>query len=101
MRVGLVLVLCAVVMIAARIFGPSALQRQDQPRTASYTADIAANGRWLLPRDMLGEPATKPPLVNWLGAPLLMFGFWTEWAVKLPMVLGSLTTLALTVWMAK
>ncbi|MGZ5023740.1 MAG: ArnT family glycosyltransferase [Chthoniobacterales bacterium] len=100
-RVGLILVLCAVVMFAARIFGPSALQRQDQPRTAAYTADIAANGRWLLPRDMFGNTATKSPLVNWLAAPLLKLGFWTEWAVKMPMLLASLTTLALTVWMAK
>ncbi|MGZ4984679.1 MAG: hypothetical protein ACXV8A_01180, partial [Chthoniobacterales bacterium] len=83
-RVGLILVLCAVVMFAARIFGPSALQRQDQPRTAAYTADIAANGRWLLPRDMFGNTATKPPLVNWLAAPLLKLGFWSEWAVKMP-----------------
>ncbi len=87
-------------MIGARILGPSALQRQDQPRTVSYTADIAANDRWLLPRDIFGDPATKPPLVNWLAAPLLKLGFWTEWAVKMPMLLGSLTTLALTVFMA-
>jgi 4-amino-4-deoxy-L-arabinose transferase-like glycosyltransferase len=100
LRIQFVLVLCAAVMIGARIFGPSALQRQDQPRTVSYTADIAANDRWLLPRDMFGDPATKPPLVNWLAAPLLKLGFWTEWAVKMPMLLGSLTTLALTVFMA-
>ncbi len=99
-RLDLILILCAIVMIGARIFGPSALQRQDQPRTASYTADIAANGNWLLPRDMLGNTATKPPLVNWLGAPLLKLGFWTEWAVKMPMLLASLTTLLLTIWFA-
>ncbi len=99
-RIEFILVLCAAVMIGARIFGPSALQRQDQPRTASYTADIAANDRWLLPRDMLGNTATKPPLVNWLAAPLLKLGFWTEFAVKLPMLLASLATLALTIWFA-
>lgn len=99
-RIEFILVLCAAVMIGARIFGPSALQRQDQPRTVSYTADIAANDRWLLPRDMFGNPSTKPPLVNWLAAPLLKLGFWTEWVVKMPMLLGSLTTLALMVFMA-
>ena len=70
-RIEFILILCAAIMIGARVFGPSALQRQDQPRTVSYTADIAANGRWLLPRDMFGDTATKPPLVNWLAAPLL------------------------------
>lgn len=88
-------------MLAARLLAPSALQRFDQPKTVSYTADIAVHGRWLLPRDMMGNPATKPPLVNWLAAPLLAAGFWTELSVKTPMLLGSLATLALTVWMAR
>lgn len=88
-------------MFGARLLGPSALQRYDQPRTASYTADIVANGNWLLPRDMLGRPATKPPLVNWLAAPLLMLGFWTEWAVKAPMLAASIATLFLTMTMAR
>lgn len=87
-------------MFGVRIFGTSALQRQDQPRTVSYSADVAAHDRWLLPRDMFGQPATKPPLVNWLAAPLLKLGFWTEWAVKMPMLLASLTTLVLTIWFA-
>jgi 4-amino-4-deoxy-L-arabinose transferase-like glycosyltransferase len=100
-RVALLLLACVVIMYGARLLGPSALQRQDQPRTVSYTADIAANGRWLLPRDMFGEAATKPPLVNWLAVPLLKLGFWTEWAVKMPMLLGSLATVALTVWAAR
>lgn len=89
------------VLLAARILGPSALQRFDQPKTVAYTADIVANGRWLLPRDMLGHPATKPPLVNWLAAPVVLMGFWQEWAVKWPMVAGSLATLAMCVIMAR
>ena len=95
------LIACGVVMFAARLLAPSTLQRFDQPKTASYTADVVVNGRWLLPRDMLGHIATKPPLVNWLAAPLVALGFWAEWAVKWPMVAGALASTALTVWMAR
>lgn len=97
----MLLAACLAVLLGARLAAPSMLQRFDQPKTATYTADIAQNGRWLLPRDAFGGTATKPPLVNWLAAPLLKLGFWTEPAVKMPMLLGSLATLALTVWMAR
>jgi 4-amino-4-deoxy-L-arabinose transferase-like glycosyltransferase len=97
----ILLVCCAVVMLSSRLIAPSALQRFDQPRTVSYTADIVANGRWLLPRDMLGHVATKPPLVNWMAAPLVALGFWQEWAVKWPMVAGTLLTTALTITIAR
>lgn len=100
-RVALLLGACALLMFGARLLGPSALQRQDQPRTVSYTADIVANGRWLLPRDMFGQTATKPPLVNWLAAPLVRLGCWSEWSVKLPMLIASVITLLLTVRMGK
>ena len=97
----MLLIACVVVMFAARLLAPSALQRFDQPKTASYTADVVVNSRWLLPRDMLGHPATKPPLVNWLAAPVVALGFWTEWAVKWPMAAGALASTALTFWMAR
>ena len=97
----LFLFLTLAVLLAARLTGPSALQRFDQPKTVSYTADIVANGRWLWPRDMRGLPATKPPLVNWLAAPVVAMGFWTEWAVKWPMLAGSLATLAMCIAMAR
>jgi 4-amino-4-deoxy-L-arabinose transferase-like glycosyltransferase len=97
----LLLLLTLAAILGARVAGPSALQRFDQPKTVSYTGDIVANGCWLLPRDMLGRPATKPPLVNWLAAPVVAMGFWKEWAVKWPMVAGSLATLAMCVMMAR
>src|SRR2546430_1551228 len=94
------LIACALVMLTARLLGPSTLHRFDQPRTVSYTADLILNGRWFLPRDMLGGPATKPPLVNWLATPVVALGFWTEWAVKWPMIAGTLATTAFCVCMA-
>ncbi len=98
---ALFLALSVVIMYGSRIVGPSVLQRFDQPKTATYTADIVANGRWLLPRDMRGREATKPPLVNWLAAPIVAVGFWTEWAVKLPMTLASLVTLGAVLWFGR
>jgi 4-amino-4-deoxy-L-arabinose transferase-like glycosyltransferase len=86
----------ALTAVGMRLTGASALYRFDQPRTAAYTADVAYHGRWLLPRDMQGHLATKPPLVNWLGAPPLWLGLPAEFAVKTPMLLGGLATLALT-----
>src|SRR2546423_829519 len=92
---------CAAVMLSSRVIAPSVLQRFDQPRTVSYTADIVVNGRWLLPRDILGHVATKPPLVNWMAAPVVALGFWQEWAVKWPMIAATLLTTALTVAIAR
>lgn len=92
---------CIGVLLGARLNAPSALQRFDQPKTVSYTADMLVNGRWLFPRDMLGHAATKPPLVNWMAAPVVALGFWTEWAVKWPMMMGAFVTLGLTARMAR
>src|SRR5437667_10676307 len=50
---------------------------------------------------MLGHVATKPPLVNWMAAPLVALGFWQEWAAKWPMVAATLLTTALTVRIAR
>ena len=97
----LLLMSSLLLMVLARLTGPSALQRFDQPRTVSYTASMLVNHHWLLPEDVLGTPSTKPVLVNWLAAPVVAMGFWTEWAVKLPMLLGSLLTLWLTVTMGR
>jgi 4-amino-4-deoxy-L-arabinose transferase-like glycosyltransferase len=92
---------CLIAMLGARLNAPSALQRFDQPKTVSYTADMLVNGRWLFPRDMLGHPATKPPLVNWMAAPVVALGCWTEPAVKWPMTAGTVITVALAARMAR
>lgn len=95
------LLLSLLVMVVARIAGPSAMQRFDQPKTVAYTASMVLNHQWLLPDDTLGHLATKPPLVNWLAAPWVAMGFWSEWAVKLPMLLASLCTLGIVVGMGR
>jgi 4-amino-4-deoxy-L-arabinose transferase-like glycosyltransferase len=93
---NLVIALSALVFVigaAGRIFGPSDLgQNADQSLTMSFTVDMVANGNWILPQDTFGRISRKPPLVNWLGAPLAAMGYWGEWAFKMPSLLAALAT---------
>jgi 4-amino-4-deoxy-L-arabinose transferase-like glycosyltransferase len=97
----LLLLVSLLVMLTARLAGPSAMQRFDQPKTVAYTASMVLHHQWLLPDDMLGRLSTKPPLVNWLAAPWVAMGFWSEWAVKLPMLVASLCTLWMIMGMGR
>ncbi|MEZ6241710.1 MAG: hypothetical protein R3B57_01570 [Phycisphaerales bacterium] len=84
-------------VLAARVLGPSDLaQNLDQSKTMALTADIVVNGHWALPSDSMGETTHKPPLMNWIAAPLVAAGVWTEWAFKLPSILGALATFIAT-----
>jgi 4-amino-4-deoxy-L-arabinose transferase-like glycosyltransferase len=75
--------------LAARIVGPSDAFDQTQPKTLSYTTDILVNGRWTLPvyYGEPAEPATKPPLYNWLAAPTVrLLGFDSEIGHRFPSI---------------
>jgi len=76
-------------LLLARALGPSDLWDQTQPKTVSYTSDIIANGRWILPIELGEFPATKPVLYNWLAVPAVwLLGFASEAAHKFPSVLA-------------
>lgn len=91
-----------VIAFAGRILGPSdLLQNVDQSKTMALTADVVANARWALPRDAEGAITHKPPLVNWVAAVPVSLGLWTEWAFKLPSLLGALATIAATIAAAR
>jgi len=76
-------------VLGARILGPSDAWDQTQPVTIAYTTDMLVNGRWILPADHHGKPATKPPLYNWLAAPAVAAaGHASELAHKLPSVVA-------------
>jgi 4-amino-4-deoxy-L-arabinose transferase-like glycosyltransferase len=67
-----------------------------------YTVDCVRNGNWSLPRDDIRQPATKPPLYNWMAAPLPMVtGLWDEWVHKVPSILAGIATAALTVLLTR
>lgn len=75
---------------AARLCGPNDLFRKDQSKTMAYTVDVIVNHRFSLPRDPIFQPATKPPLYNWLAALFVgPTGIYDEWAQKLPSILGA------------
>ena len=89
------LVVCTITaiiwLLAARVFGPSDAWDQTQPRTMAYTTDIIANGRWILPVERGVNPATKPPLYNWLAVPMVkLMGFSSDLAHKSPSVVSLL-----------
>jgi len=89
-------------VVVSRVAGPSDIDDKDQPKTIAYTVDMVVHGRWFLPRRPQGEKATKPPLYNWLDAPLVMAtGRYDEWVFKLPSLVAGLATLAMTVWMTR
>ena len=76
-------------VLGAQILGPSDAWDQTQPITIAYTTDMLVNGRWVVPATQNGEPATKPPLYNWMAAPAVAAaGYSSELAHKLPSVVA-------------
>jgi 4-amino-4-deoxy-L-arabinose transferase-like glycosyltransferase len=77
------------IVLLSRLLGPGDLFEKDQPKTTAYTADILLNGQFALPRDMISQPATKPPLYNWVAAGVVgATGSWSEVAQKSPSLIG-------------
>jgi hypothetical protein len=87
---------CAVVILIVtltRWLGAGDLYEKDQPKTIAYTADVVLHGQWALPRDVIYQPATKPPAYSWIGAAAVwLTGSWSEWVLKFPSVLGTFMT---------
>jgi len=80
------------IVLAARILGPSDLgQNLDQSKTIAFTLDMVNHNQWILPRDGLGRLTRKPPMVNWVAAPIVAMGFHNELALKLPAVLSGVS----------
>lgn len=85
--------LSLLIALGLRVLGPSDLgQNLDQSKTIAFTLDMVHNGRWALPRDGTGEPTRKPPMINWLGAPVIALGLHSEPALKLPALLSGIAT---------
>ena len=101
-----VLPIVALVVLAMtlcfRIAGPSNIYDKDQSKTIAYTADMVRNGRWALPYVMIMQPATKPPLYNWISAAISgPFNLWTEWALKLPAMMAGVAIVLLVAFMGE
>ncbi|MGV6814049.1 MAG: ArnT family glycosyltransferase [Phycisphaerales bacterium] len=90
------------IVLIGRIIGPSDLgQNLDQSKTIAFTLDMVEHGHWILPRDGLGELTRKPPMVNWVGVPIVAMGFHNELALKLPAVLSGITITILIFFAAR
>lgn len=81
------------IVLFGRLTAPSDIWDHAQPKTIAYTTDIVVHGgtHWVLPfvRDV--EPASKPPLYNWLAVPAVrLLGISSEIAHRLPSVLAML-----------
>lgn len=98
----MIILLCAAAVLIGRIAGPADMYEKDQPKTLAYTVDMVLHGRWALPRDVLGQPATKPPLYNWLATIIVgPFHLFEEWAMKWPSVGGTIVVSLLCIYAAR
>ncbi|HVG24917.1 MAG TPA: glycosyltransferase family 39 protein [Thermoanaerobaculia bacterium] len=85
------------IVVAIRITAPSDLATGDQPYQVNYILDIAHNGNWIVQHLRNGTPASKPPLYNWLAAPLIAItGTPHDFLLKLPSLVAGLLLLFLT-----
>ena len=76
-------------VFGARLGSPPDGWDQTQPKTVSYTTDIVVNGRWILPIERGEEPATKPPLFNWIATPAVhILGCESDFGHRLPSMLA-------------
>ena len=94
------LVLISVVW-AIRSALPSDLWKRSQPLTLRATVDVVVEDRWILPHTVDDRPLAKPPLVNWLSAPIVeAFGF-SSWSHRVVPGLASLLTCIFTMRLAR
>lgn len=96
----IVAILC--ILAVAKIYhgriliGPADLYRKDQCKTMAYTVDMVLNGRFSLPRDVIFQPATKPPLYNWAAAAgVALTGSYAEVMQKWPSIASALAVAVL------
>jgi 4-amino-4-deoxy-L-arabinose transferase-like glycosyltransferase len=79
-----------------RVTQPGDLHDDDQSKTMAYTVDMVRNHQWALPRDMYRQPATKPPMYNWLTLPVLyVTQTWAPWVFKFPSLVAAISTCGL------
>ncbi len=92
----------AVIILGTRLIGPADLYEKDQPKTIAYTADMVVNGRFALPRDVIYQSATKPPMYNWIDFAIVKTtGIFSEFTLKLPSVLGVILTSGFIYWFCR
>ena len=84
-----------------RIVAQSDLHEGDQPKQADYVLDIVCNGNWIVQHHADGSIMSKPPLYNWLAAPLVMLFGAEDVFLKMPSLLAGLATALMVFDMAR
>ena len=80
---------------------PSDLWKRSQPLTLRATVDVVAEDRWVLPHTVDDRPLAKPPLINWLSAPVVdVFGF-APWSHRVVPALAAWLTCLFTLQLAR
>lgn len=80
---------------------PSDLWKRSQPLTLRATVDVVVEDRWILPHTVDDRPLAKPPLINWLSAPLVeAFGF-SPWSHRVVPALAAWLTCLFTLQLAR
>ena len=80
---------------------PSDLWKRSQPLTLRATVDVVAEDRWGLPHTVDDRPLAKPPLINWLSAPVVdVFGF-APWSHRVVPALAAWLTCLFTLQLAR
>lgn len=92
--------ICIIASIVIRITGPSDIHDQTQPKTLSYTTDILSHptelNHWILPTIQQIEPASKPPLYNWIAVPIVaVLGHQSIIAHKAPSLLAFIALIVI------
>ncbi len=93
------LILPLLTLLVGAVLLPADLTTRDQPKTIGYTLDLASGGSWILPRDHEGQPATKPPMVNWIGVvPVVVTGGASALTLRLPSLVAAVGIVGIVVW---
>src|SRR5260221_4645383 len=79
--------------------GSVELKHEEPPRALS-AVHMLASGDWVVPQVGEGPYLRKPPLLNWLIAGAFkLTGGRSEWAIRLPSVIGTLVlALGIVIW---
>ena len=86
---------------AVRSSLPSDLWKRSQPLTLRATVDVVVEDRWVLPHTVDDRPLAKPPLINWLSAPVVeAFGF-APWSHRVVPALAAWLTCLFTLQLAR
>ena len=80
---------------------PSDLWKRSQPLTLRATVDVVTEDRWVLPHTVDDRPLAKPPLINWLSAPVVDVSGFAPWSHRVVPALAAWLTCLFTLQLAR